>query len=180
VRCLRVAVTRSCVRAARLVRVSSRAVRAHHLTSFAHGHTWPRTLSVCSFARDAHAVPTYGTHGCRVAYCRVSYPRITIEALSILYCSFLWCFILYGVMFLCICICLFVCACSPSLRVAIRSRFVSELQGIDDQTLATKWSSSLCSTRLKTLSICLVKASVLWPIMSHLLYNSLSRILWTT
>ena len=36
-------------------------------------------------------------------------------------------------MFLCICICLFACACSSSLRVAIRSRFVSELQGIDDQ-----------------------------------------------
>jgi hypothetical protein len=36
-------------------------------------------------------------------------------------------------MFLCTCICLFACACSSSLRVAIRSRFVSELRGIDDQ-----------------------------------------------
>jgi hypothetical protein len=36
-------------------------------------------------------------------------------------------------MFLCTCICLFACAYSSSLRVAIRSRFVSELRGIDDQ-----------------------------------------------
>jgi hypothetical protein len=35
-------------------------------------------------------------------------------------------------------ICLFACACSSSLRVAIRSRFVSELRGIDVQALATK------------------------------------------
>jgi hypothetical protein len=35
------------------------------------------------------------------------------------------------------------------------------------KALATKWSSSLSSTRLKTLSIYLVKASVLWPIMSY-------------
>jgi hypothetical protein len=34
-------------------------------------------------------------------------------------------------MFLCICICLFACACSSSRRVAIRSRFVSELRGIE-------------------------------------------------
>jgi hypothetical protein len=74
-------------------------------------------------------------------------------------------------MFLCICICLFACACLSSLRVAIRSQFVSELRGIDGQASATKWSSSSSSTRSKTLSICLVKASVLWPIMSHLLYN---------
>jgi hypothetical protein len=83
-------------------------------------------------------------------------------------------------MFLCICICLFACACSSSRHVAIRSRIVSELRGIDSQASATKWPSSSSSTRLKILSICLVKASVLWPIMSHLLYNSLSRILWTT
>jgi len=73
-------------------------------------------------------------------------------------------------MFLCICICLFACACSSSRRVAIRSRFVSELRGFDGQASATKWPSSSSSTRLKILSICLVKASVLWPIMSHLLY----------
>jgi hypothetical protein len=42
-------------------------------------------------------------------------------------------------MFLCICIWLFACACSSSLRVAIRSRFVSELRGIDNQALTTKW-----------------------------------------
>jgi hypothetical protein len=60
-------------------------------------------------------------------------------------------------MFLCICICLFACACSSSRRVAIRARFVSELRGIDGQASATKWPSSLSSTRLKILSICLVK-----------------------
>jgi hypothetical protein len=36
-------------------------------------------------------------------------------------------------MFLCTCICLFAGACLSSLRVAIRSWFVSELRGIDDQ-----------------------------------------------
>jgi hypothetical protein len=82
-------------------------------------------------------------------------------------------------MFLCVYICLFVCSCLYSLCAANRSRFVSELRGIDGQALATKWFSSSSSTRLKILSICLVKASVLWPIMSHLLYNSLSHILWT-
>jgi hypothetical protein len=40
VRYLRVAVIRSRARAARLVRVLSRAVRAHRLASFANGHTW--------------------------------------------------------------------------------------------------------------------------------------------
>jgi hypothetical protein len=79
-------------------------------------------------------------------------------------------------MFLCIYMCLFACACSSSLRVAIRSWFVSALRGIEDQELATKWSGSSSSMRLKTLSICLVKASVLRPIMSYLLYNSPSRI----
>jgi hypothetical protein len=83
-------------------------------------------------------------------------------------------------MFLCICICLFACACSSSRRVAIGSRFVSELRGIDGQASATKWPSSSSSTRLKILSICLVKASVLWPIMPHLLYNSSTRIPWST
>jgi hypothetical protein len=67
-------------------------------------------------------------------------------------------------MFLCICICLFACAGLSSLHVATRSWFVSKLRGIDDQALATKWSGSSSSTRLKTLSICLVKASVLWPL----------------
>jgi hypothetical protein len=71
-------------------------------------------------------------------------------------------------MFLCVYICLFVCSYLYSLRVAIRSRFVSELRGIEDQELATKWSGSLSSMRLKILSICLVKASVLWPITSYL------------
>jgi hypothetical protein len=46
-------------------------------------------------------------------------------------------------MFLCICICLFACACSSSRRVAIRLRFVSELQGIDGQASATKWPPPL-------------------------------------
>jgi hypothetical protein len=68
--------------------------------------------------------------------------------------------------------CLLACVCLSSLRVVNRLRSVSELRGIKDQALATKWSSSSSSTRSKTLSICLVKASVLWPIMSHLLYNS--------
>jgi hypothetical protein len=79
-------------------------------------------------------------------------------------------------MFLCIYMCLFACDFSSSLHVAIRSWFVSALRGIEDQELATKWSGSSSSTRLKTLSICLVKASVLRPIMSYLLYNSPSRI----
>jgi hypothetical protein len=48
------------------------------------------------------------------------------------------------------CLCLFV--------------FVPKLRGIDNQALATKWSSSSRSTRLKTLSICLMKASFFWPI----------------
>jgi hypothetical protein len=67
---------------------------------------------------------------------------------------FLLCSLWHGVMFLYIYICLFACAGLPSLRVAIRSQLVSELWGIDDQALATKWSSSSSSTRLKTLSIC--------------------------
>jgi hypothetical protein len=83
-------------------------------------------------------------------------------------------------MFLCVYICLFVCSCFYSLCVMHRSRFVSELRGIKDQVLATKWSGSLSSTRLNILSICLVKASVIWPIMSYLIYNSPSRIPWST
>jgi hypothetical protein len=70
-------------------------------------------------------------------------------------------FSLNGVMILCIYIFLFDYACSSSLRIAIRSQFVSELRGIDGQELATKRSNSSSSTKLKTLSICLVKASVL-------------------
>jgi hypothetical protein len=41
-------------------------------------------------------------------------------------------------MFLCTYICLSACAGSSSLRVAIRSQFVSKLPGIDGQALATK------------------------------------------
>jgi hypothetical protein len=37
-------------------------------------------------------------------------------------------------------ICLFDCACLPSLRIAIRSQFVSELRGIDDQDLVNSLS----------------------------------------
>jgi hypothetical protein len=65
-------------------------------------------------------------------------------------------------------ICLFVCACLYSLCVANRLRSGSKLRGIEDQALATKWYSFTSFTRLKTLSICSVKASVLWPIMSYL------------
>jgi hypothetical protein len=65
--------------------------------------------------------------------------------------------------------CLLACVWSSSLRVAIIVRSISKLQGIDDQASTTKWLSSLCSMRLKILIICLVKASVLWPIMSYLL-----------
>jgi hypothetical protein len=61
----------------------------------------------------------------------------------------------------CVCVCLFACSCLSSLRVAIRSRFVSELLGIDGQASATKWSGSSSSTKLKAVSICLVKTSVL-------------------
>jgi hypothetical protein len=70
-------------------------------------------------------------------------------------------FYLNGVMFLCIYICLFVYAYLYSLCVANRLRSVSELRGIDGQASATKRSNSSSSTRLKILSICLVKASVL-------------------
>jgi hypothetical protein len=45
-------------------------------------------------------------------------------------------------MFLCIPICLFACACLSSLSVAIRMRFVPELQWIDDQALVNMKSSS--------------------------------------
>jgi hypothetical protein len=58
-------------------------------------------------------------------------------------------------------ICLFACASLSSLRVAIRSRFVSEFRGIDSQASTTKGLNSPSSTRMNTLSICLVKASVL-------------------
>jgi hypothetical protein len=58
-------------------------------------------------------------------------------------------------------ICLFACACSSLLRVAIRSRFVSEHRGFDGQASATKWLGSSSSTKLKTMSIYLVKTSVL-------------------
>jgi hypothetical protein len=97
----------------------------------------------------------------------VSFPRVTVGSSSILCCMFFIIFILYGVMFLCMY--MFVCAYLYSMCVANRLWSVSELRGIEDQALATKWSSSLSSTRMKTLSICLVKASVLWSIMSYLL-----------
>jgi hypothetical protein len=58
-------------------------------------------------------------------------------------------------------ICLFACACSSSLRDAIRSDSFPSFEEIDGQALATKWSGSSSSTKLKTMSICLVKASVL-------------------
>jgi hypothetical protein len=63
---------------------------------------------------------------------------------------------------------MFVCACLYSLCIANRLRSASELRVIDDQAPVTKWSSSSSYTKLKSLSICLVKASVLWPIMSYL------------
>jgi hypothetical protein len=68
---------------------------------------------------------------------------------------FEWCNVPY------IYICLFACTSLPSLRVAIRSQFVSELRGIDGQASATQWSGSSSSTKLKTLSVYLVKARVL-------------------
>jgi hypothetical protein len=91
---------------------------------------------------------------------------MTIVASSIFACFimffFEWCNVL-------IYICLFACTCSSLLRVAIRSRFVSELRGTDGQASATMWSDSSSFTKLKTLSIYLVKSSVLWPIMSYIL-----------
>jgi hypothetical protein len=68
---------------------------------------------------------------------------------------------IYVYIYVYIYVCVFACACSSSLRVAIRSRFVSELRGIDGQASATKWSSSSSSIKLKTLSICLVKTNFL-------------------
>jgi hypothetical protein len=44
-----------------------------------------------------------------------------------------WCNVIYIYIYI-----LFACVCSSSLRVAIRSRFVSALQGIEDQESATK------------------------------------------
>jgi hypothetical protein len=110
-----------------------------------------RVSSACCVARVRASFSRY----------RGSFPRVTVDALSILYCLLLWHFILYGVMFLCVYICLFVCSCLYSLCVANRLRSNSELRGIDDQASATKWPCSSSSTRLKTLSIHLVKASVL-------------------
>jgi hypothetical protein len=51
-------VVRSCVRATRMVRVLSRAVRARRHMSVAHGHVLSCALSLCSFACCArrHAV----------------------------------------------------------------------------------------------------------------------------
>ncbi|MCL1415240.1 hypothetical protein M3J43_24855, partial [Escherichia coli] len=51
--------------------------------------------------------------------------------LQVLLCFFEWCTVLMHIR-------LFACACSSSRRVAIRSRFISELQGIDGQASATK------------------------------------------
>jgi hypothetical protein len=61
-------------------------------------------------------------------------------------------------------VCLFACVCSSLLHVANRTRSLLGLQEIDDQDLVIPRSSFLGSTRLKTLSICSVKASVLRPI----------------
>jgi hypothetical protein len=69
-------------------------------------------------------------------------------------------FSMNGVMFLYIYVCVCVCVCllvPVRLHVAIRSRFISELRGIDGQALTTKRSNSSSSTKLN----CLVKASVL-------------------
>jgi hypothetical protein len=76
------------------------------------------------------------------------FPRVTVVTRSISFRMFYYVFSLNGVMFLCIYIyiyiytyiyiCLFACAYLSSLSVATRSRFVSELQGIDNQALATK------------------------------------------
>jgi hypothetical protein len=55
--CLRVAIVRSCVLTACLVRAMMRAVRAHRHTLFARGHTWSCALSMCSFTRDVRVAP---------------------------------------------------------------------------------------------------------------------------
>jgi hypothetical protein len=57
-----------------------------------------------------------------------------------------WCNVL---MHIYIYICLFVCAYLYLLCVANRSRFVSELRGIDGQALATKGFSSSSSTKFE-------------------------------
>jgi hypothetical protein len=62
---------------------------------------------------------------------------------------------IYIYIYIFVCLCLFVFA----LRVD-RDSFPS-FEEIDDQALASNWLGSSSSTRLKTLSICLVKASVL-------------------
>jgi hypothetical protein len=59
---------------------------------------------------------------------------------------------------------MFVCLLVPvRLRFALRVDHdsIPSFEEIDGQALASKWSGSLSSTQLKTLSICLVKASVL-------------------
>jgi hypothetical protein len=58
-------------------------------------------------------------------------------------------------------VCWFVSACLYSLCVVNRLRSVFELREIDGQASVTKRSNSMSYTKLKTLSICLVKASVL-------------------
>jgi hypothetical protein len=63
-----------------------------------------------------------------------------------------------------VCIYIYVCLLVPvRLRFALQvdcDSFLS-FEEIDGQALESKWSGSSSSTRLKTLSICLVKASVL-------------------
>jgi hypothetical protein len=78
--CLRVAVVRSRVRAAHLVRVLSRAVRANRHASFAHGHTGGRACFLCApshvtrmmFARVALVVVVLFVHLVRASFACVA------------------------------------------------------------------------------------------------------------
>jgi hypothetical protein len=70
---------------------------------------------------------------------------------------------MYGVMFLCmymmVCLCLF-----TFVHIVNRSRSVPELRGIDDQDLVILRSSSIFEFyKVKIMSICLVKASLICP-----------------
>jgi hypothetical protein len=72
---------------------------------------------------------------------------------------------------------LFVCACLYSLCVANRSRFVSELRGIDDQALATKGFSSSSSTKFEDTEHLFGEGKCPLPIMSHSLLIQLPALL---
>jgi hypothetical protein len=87
-------------------------------------------------------------------------------------------FNLYGVMFLCIYIYIymFVCSCLYLLCVANRSRFVSELRGIDGQASTAKRTSSPSSIRLKTKSISFGEGKCPLTHYVPFTFNSLSRI----